>query len=62
MAGDGKAIDDTKQAERQGGLRCPSCQCPHLPVSYTRHRTDKIMRVRKCRNCGRRLVTYERLG
>lgn len=41
------------------GLRCPSCDCAHLPVSYTRRRGKRIMRVRHCRHCGRRVVTYE---
>jgi len=47
---------DTKQVNR---LACPSCACAHLPVLYTRQRAKQIVRVRACRNCGRRLVTRE---
>lgn len=44
------------------GLQCPECGCAHLPVHYTRKRNSHIQRVRLCRNCGRRIVTRERLG
>lgn len=42
------------------GLECPDCGCRHLPVYYTRRRRRHILRVRYCRNCGRRIVTRER--
>lgn len=46
----------------QQGIECPSCGCRHIPVLYTRHRSRKTVRVRQCRNCGRRVVTYEQVG
>ena len=33
-----------------------------LPVLYTRYRPKKIVRVRKCRHCRRRVITYEAIG
>ena len=44
------------------GIECPSCGCRHLYVVYTRHRATAIVRVRRCRYCQRRVVTYERLA
>lgn len=42
------------------GIACPGCGCRHLNVVRTRHAPgDRIMRVRECRHCGRKLVTYE---
>jgi len=43
------------------GLRCPQCGCGHLPVLYTRQQRDHVLRVRCCRDCGRRVVTRERV-
>jgi hypothetical protein len=43
------------------GLECPKCGCRHLPVLYTRRRLERILRVRVCRCCGRRLRTIERM-
>lgn len=42
------------------GIKCPDCDCPHLPVYYTRHRDGATIRVRHCRHCGRRVITRER--
>ncbi|MGW8256624.1 MAG: NrdR family transcriptional regulator [Thermoguttaceae bacterium] len=41
------------------GLECPKCGCRHLYVVYTRQRMKKILRVRECRHCGRRITTWE---
>jgi transcriptional regulator NrdR family protein len=57
-----RAQGHSQSEERPGGLRCPRCACPHLPVLYTRYRPQKIVRVRKCRHCGRRMITYETIG
>lgn len=44
------------------GLACPACGCRHLPVLFTRpHPGGKIRRVRECRHCGRRVISYESL-
>ena len=51
---------DVVRAFERAGLRCTRCSCGHLPVLYTRPMPyDRIKRVRLCRNCGRRVVTYE---
>ncbi|MBU0638326.1 MAG: hypothetical protein KKB50_05630 [Planctomycetes bacterium] len=45
------------------GLRCPNCHCRHFYVVYTRPKVNgRTMRRRECRHCGRRIVTYERVG
>jgi transcriptional regulator NrdR family protein len=48
--------------KRDRGLTCPGCASHRLQVLYTRHRARSIMRVRRCRDCGRRVVTHERLA
>lgn len=42
------------------GPRCRACGCRHLPVIKTRPAPrDRVMRIRECRNCGTKQVTYE---
>lgn len=42
------------------GLECSRCGCRHFFVVYTRPASgNRIRRVRECRHCGRRIVTYE---
>jgi hypothetical protein len=42
------------------GIECPACGCRHFHVLYTRRAVGKrILRRRECRNCGRRITTYE---
>jgi uncharacterized protein (DUF983 family) len=43
------------------GLRCRQCGCGHLPVFTTRSRNGFVVRVRICRNCGRRHQTSEKI-
>jgi DNA-directed RNA polymerase subunit RPC12/RpoP len=44
------------------GIECPACGCRHFHVLYTRRAVGKrILRRRECRNCGRRVTTYEGL-
>jgi hypothetical protein len=57
-----KANGRSESEERDQGLECPRCGCRHLPVLYTRYRPKKIVRVRKCRHCGRRVITHEAIG
>ena len=64
----GEAVDDRSRMDVQErkrdrrGLACPRCNCRHLPVLYTRQRVRRIVRVRQCRHCGRRIITYESIG
>jgi DNA-directed RNA polymerase subunit RPC12/RpoP len=58
MVKDSPTVNPSTREER--GLRCPKCGCGHLPVRYTRQQSGHIMRVRKCRHCGHRVVTRER--
>ncbi len=48
-----------ERKDRNQGIECPRCGCRHLPVLYTRRRFGRIVRVRRCRHCGRRVVTSE---
>lgn len=45
---------------RENGVRCPKCHCRHLPQVFTRHRGNITIRVRECRNCGKRVRTIEK--
>lgn len=56
------AKPDDKSAQ-QRGLACPHCGCEHFRVIYTRRALGKkVVRSRECRNCGRRVITYERVA
>jgi len=56
MAGD---QPKTETGTHVGGIECPRCGCRHHYVLYTRPRLKKILRVRECRHCGRKIKTYE---
>jgi len=44
------------------GIHCPACGCGHFFVLYTRRGAGgKLIRRRECRNCGRRITTWEGL-
>jgi len=44
------------------GIACPTCGCRHLSVYRTRPLPgERIRRERKCRNCGRLVLTTERV-
>jgi transcriptional regulator NrdR family protein len=43
------------------GLCCPGCGCKDLPAVYTRHSGQHRVRVRKCRHCGKRIRTTEKI-
>ncbi len=47
------------QGKRAQGIRCPKCGCADLRVYWTRPGEGTIRRVRKCRNCGQRVPTFE---
>jgi hypothetical protein len=58
----GQARGKPRREEERRGLECPRCGCRHLPVLYTRQGARRIVRVRECRHCGRRVVTYESIS
>ena len=42
------------------GLCCPQCGCRHFHTTHTEPLRDgRIRRRKSCRNCGRRIVTFE---
>lgn len=53
-----------KQAEKEKtvGIECRKCGCRHFYVDHTEAMPGKIVRYRRCRNCGNRIVTTERVG
>jgi len=55
-------VSNVRLSSDQRGLVCPKCGCKHFYVVYTRPTWGgRIMRRRECRNCGRRIVTSERM-
>lgn len=52
--------DEPKSTDDRG-LRCRDCGCRHFCVVYTRPSREKtVIRRRACRNCGKRITTWER--
>lgn len=43
------------------GLRCPYCNSRRIPVEGVRQQFDEAKRYRKCRDCGKRIKSYERI-
>jgi transcriptional regulator NrdR family protein len=41
------------------GIRCPSCGCRQLDVSYRKAVAGGYERVKRCAECGQRLQTTE---
>ena len=63
MTESGERKADSGEPEADLGVSCPTCGCRDLPVYYTRaRRGGKIVRVRTCRHCGRRVLTTERVA
>jgi hypothetical protein len=50
-----------RPADPPNGIRCPQCHCRHLPALYTRRVGNTMIRVRRCRHCGRRIQTREEI-
>jgi len=47
--------------KEQKGLECRACGCKHFRVIYTRRASGgRIVRRRECRNCARRITTWEK--
>ena len=43
------------------GIECPTCGCRHFEVTKTRQGLKgRIIRWRRCRHCGRPIVTHEK--
>jgi len=50
-----------KPSEPPPGLCCARCGCNHFyTLRTTKKQGGQIVRERKCRNCGRRIMTYEK--
>lgn len=54
-------MSENPRAPQQDRLRCPKCGCAHLPVYKTRQATNCIYRYRRCRHCGNRMTSRERI-
>lgn len=55
-----KAREERVELAKQG-LICPNCGCREMPVYYTRQSHGTVRRARKCRACGRQVITTERM-
>lgn len=42
-------------------MTCPNCGSRNYMVEYTFEKSDGIRRRRKCLNCNRKFITYERI-
>ncbi len=50
-------------AENKHGFECRWCGCRHFRVIYTRPAWGgRLVRRRECRNCGKRMTTWEKAG
>lgn len=55
-------MKSTHSARQQVGIECPQCGCRHFYTTNTEPLRDgRIRRRKECRNCSRRLVTYEQV-
>jgi len=43
------------------GLVCHDCGCQHFFTDNTRKGKNQIIRSRRCRNCGKRVTTCEKV-
>ena len=57
-----KIMDDKQEDDVSEGLQCSACGCRHLPVDRTLRQGKTIRRYRHCRNCGKHIVTTERIA
>jgi hypothetical protein len=55
-------MNKSKEQLPDVGIRCPSCGCRHFFTTHTEPlRNDRVRRRKSCRNCGRKVVTFEML-
>lgn len=54
-------MKEAKPKIEDHGIACPHCGCRKFRVIYTRRGWGgKLVRRRECRECGKRLTTWER--
>ena len=51
---------DPSPPVRHPGLVCRQCGCGHFLTIYTRRRGDGIARRKRCRHCGKAIMTREK--
>jgi transcriptional regulator NrdR family protein len=54
-------MNKEKDFEKNDGLVCRNCGCHHFYTDNTRKGTNRVIRSRRCRNCGKRVTTIERV-
>jgi hypothetical protein len=56
----GRELNGKTDKKSPIGIPCPQCGCRHFYTTHTEPLRDgRIRRRKKCRHCGRRIVTYE---
>lgn len=50
-----------RMGQPDNGIKCPVCHCHDMRCYRTIRNQDKIVRIRVCRHCGKRVVTHESL-
>ncbi len=58
---DKRTVIVSKTTGEKVGLVCRTCGCQHFEVHDTRKVAKAILRVRRCRYCGRFVTTRETL-
>lgn len=54
-----KTLAEAREERSDKGLQCPRCHCRHFEVWRTVPRPGGIRRERICRNCGKKVMTFE---
>ena len=54
-------LSDLQNKKDGKGLTCGKCGCRHFRTPHTRPQPDGILRERVCRNCGKRVLTKEKV-
>lgn len=53
-------MNGTQGKREDRGIICPQCGCRHFDTTHTEPLRDgRIRRRKECRQCGRRVVTFE---
>ncbi len=52
-------LTDLAALNRPHGLECRGCGCRDWRVVKTRQGDGMVLRRRECRNCGKRITTFE---
>lgn len=56
----GRTLEEmAADAAGQNGIACPKCGCRDLMAYRTEEQRTRTIRYRRCRNCGKRVITKQ---